>query len=670
MKLGISCGCDSYAWLCLDKFDEVASRIKKGKIKQKDLPVINEAFDVIKAMIEDAARKMGLTYEQYVERARKIQREQKEQQDRESAKDSDPVNNSDSTKDSGSVKDSDSSQNSSSESPESSSQETPTPADSADDKPEKDPVPPKPKDGPSKTKDGRDKSKGGKPDGSGKQAIENIASKTTKLPILGVKAGERCVSCHMGTLHPIPPGVIGRIYVNATFEVEEFSIEKLRCNSCYQVITASVPEAISEDHIHGASYETAATLLVMRHHLAIPNLRIERLNGWLGFHLSDSRQWDIMNEAATKLQGLYNAILSFAANADVQILDDGFCRIICIYREIQEEIKAAEKFGISKEKLRTGINTTAILGYEDGHKVCAYISGRRHQGENAHELNQLREDQLPVIRMSDAAAKATATHVFPEKDKRGFVLACGGTKVIDSRVETVHCLTHLRNIFADLKSQAPELCDFIVSSIKEIYAIEKAAIKNQLTSQERLELHQEKSSIFITSIRERVLSEIESKNWLPREPIGHALSYAAKNLEACSGFLKYAGCPLDSNDAERSIISVVRHRMASLAYQTENGSLIGDISMTLASSAVLAKQNPIQYISRCLEFFEDIKTNPQEWLPWCYEEAWKKAKELKLAERESRTPQNYRIAHSKKTVPPEHDIPPPLHSVQDNVHIN
>jgi hypothetical protein len=259
--------------------------------------------------------------------------------------------------------------------------------------------------------------------------------------------------------------------------------------------------------------------------------------------------------------------------------------------------------------------------------------------------------------MTDAASKATATHQFPERDSRGFVLSHAGKTIIDSRVQVVHCLTHLRNKFDELTNHDPELCTFILSRISRIYSVDDEAVTAGFGSQERLSLHQVKSSSLVEEIRQRVMAELATKTWLPREPIAKALGYAKDNLDSCTAFLRLAGCPLDSNPAERGIIPVVRHRLSSLAYQTDRGALVGDISMTLSGCAILAQKNPIEYTSRCLEFSGDVAKNPEAWFPWCYESRWKELKDLRTADRESRAVEGYRLIHRKIPLPED---PTPL----------
>jgi hypothetical protein len=79
--------------------------------------------------------------------------------------------------------------------------------------------------------------------------------------------------------------------------------------------------------------------------------------------------------------------------------------------------------------------------------------------------------------------------------------------------------------------------------------------------------------------------------------------------------------------------------------------------MTLGNSARLAKQNPIEYLSRCLEFSDDTAINPQLWMPWNHEDRWKELREQKIAARESATQKGYITAHRVRRQPSDPDAP-------------
>jgi hypothetical protein len=509
---------------------------------------------------------------------------------------------------------------------------------------------------PAKTKDGRKKSKGGKPKGSGKCAAGTVANKTVIIS-LPVGDGCQCILCHAGTMHPVPSGSFLRIEVSPNFQYVRYVTEKCRCNSCMATIAAEVPEVIAKEHIRGASYQAAAFILGSRYRLGMPFLRQETLSRWLENPISDARLWDIARDASELLKPLYDHFMKFVAEAQLQVIDDGHCRIISYSREIKDEIAAALRNSLSEKDIRTGVNTTVMKGVYDKAAIICYISGREHQGERAYDLDQKRTSQDPVQRMTDAASKTKTTRPFPTLDERGFILAAKGNVVIDSRVIPVNCLAHLRNKFADAQKNAPELAQFILEKISAIYDVDDEAFELHLDSAQRLALHQEKSTPLVSAIRDRVAAELDAKTFFPKEAISEAITYAKNNLAKCTQFLELAGCPLDSNDIERAVFSVVRHRVNSQAYQTDSGAKCGDIAMSFFASAIEAKINPLNYVASCLEFSSDLTVHPELWMPWNYEERYQEQRNAKIARREAEIKQGFRVVHRSKKDPNEDEIP-------------
>ena len=55
-------------------------------------------------------------------------------------------------------------------------------------------------------------------------------------------------------------------------------------------------------------------------------------------------------------------------------------------------------------------------------------------------------------------------------------------------------------------------------------------------------------------------------------------------------------------------------------YKTLNGSKVGDIFMSIIQTARLAKINVFEYLTCLQENADDVKINPERWLPWNYKE--------------------------------------------------
>ncbi len=84
-------------------------------------------------------------------------------------------------------------------------------------------------------------------------------------------------------------------------------------------------------------------------------------------------------------------------------------------------------------------------------------------------------------------------------------------------------------------------------------------------------------------------------------------------------FLRVAGAPLDSSWAERAIKIAIRHRRNSLFYRTPRGALVGDCMMSLIYTAQQNKMNPFDYLNALQRHAEQVKINPEAWLPWNYQ---------------------------------------------------
>ncbi len=66
---------------------------------------------------------------------------------------------------------------------------------------------------------------------------------------------------------------------------------------------------------------------------------------------------------------------------------------------------------------------------------------------------------------------------------------------------------------------------------------------------------------------------------------------------------------------------VILHRKNALFYKTENGAHVGDIFMSLTYSAEIEGVDPFDYLTELLRHPEELRRNPQDWMPWNYQAA-------------------------------------------------
>lgn len=62
----------------------------------------------------------------------------------------------------------------------------------------------------------------------------------------------------------------------------------------------------------------------------------------------------------------------------------------------------------------------------------------------------------------------------------------------------------------------------------------------------------------------------------------------------------------------------VLHRRNSLFFKTFRGAYVGDALMSLIHTCRLSKVNPFEYLVALQLHREELKANPQHWMPWNY----------------------------------------------------
>ena len=83
-------------------------------------------------------------------------------------------------------------------------------------------------------------------------------------------------------------------------------------------------------------------------------------------------------------------------------------------------------------------------------------------------------------------------------------------------------------------------------------------------------------------------------------------------------FLRQAGAPLDNNLCERALKMAILHPKNSLSYKTLNGARTGDLFMSLIHTCRLNKVNPYDFLLAIAKHPQEVKAQPQAWMPWNY----------------------------------------------------
>jgi transposase len=400
------------------------------------------------------------------------------------------------------------------------------------------------------------------------------------------KAGDRCPLCPKGKLYPFwEPGVEVRMVGRAPLEATVYELEKLRCNLCGKIFTAQVPDEAGKDKYN----ETAGAMVaLLKYGNGLPFNRLEKLQESLGVPLPASTQWEIVETSADKIYPAYDELIRQAAQGNLFHQDDTLMKILANLKEIEA----------GDETSRKGSFTTGVLAVAGERRMALFFTGPKHAGENLTKLLEQRASGLsPPIQMCDAASRNVSKDVVT-------LLA--------------NCLTHGRRNFVDLVPSFPEQCRYVIEALAEVYHHDKMAKEQDLSKDQRLRFHQDRSGPVMERLNEWLQKQLDQRKVEPNSSMGKAIAYMLNHWEPLTLFLRVPGAPLDNNICEQMLKRAIQHRKNSLFFRTEHGAYIGDLFMSLIHTCTLNHVNPFHYLTTLQRRSSELFKNPKRWLPWNY----------------------------------------------------
>jgi len=118
----------------------------------------------------------------------------------------------------------------------------------------------------------------------------------------------------------------------------------------------------------------------------------------MGVPFPASVQWELMRDAAKKIEGVHDELIRQAAQGEILYNDDTPMRILDFLVEQKKRKERGEK-----AEGRTGTFTSGIVSESStGQRIVLYFTGRRHAGENLEAVLAERATGLdPPIQMCD-----------------------------------------------------------------------------------------------------------------------------------------------------------------------------------------------------------------------------------------------------------------------------
>ena len=454
-----------------------------------------------------------------------------------------------------------------------------------------------------------DKKKKTKSKGHGRNGADVYsAADKVKISHAKLRSGIPCPVCPKGKIYSLlDPKRIVRIMGKAPLSATVYELERLRCNLCGKVFTADSPKDITqpserentdvaEKKTKVAKYdETAGSMIAnMKYGSGFPWYRMEKLQENLGIPLSASTQWDIVEKVANRIHPVFEELKKHAAQGEVIHNDDTIMKVMELMNPPGKQSEQGQK-----KTGRSGVFTTGILSIKDQRKTALFYTGTKHAGENLEDLLKKRdEDRSPPIQMCDALSRNTP-------------------KAFQTLV--ANCLAHGRRKFVEVNWAFPEQCRYVLEILKKVYINDDIARKQDMSAEERLKFHKEKSEPFMKKLHIWLKWQLEEKKVEPNSGVGQAISYLLNHWKELTLFLRVSKAPLDNNICERALKRAILHRKNSLFYKTKHGAYIGDLFMSLIHTCHLNFVNAFKYLTTLQKHSCELFKNPEKWLPWNYE---------------------------------------------------
>jgi transposase len=403
-----------------------------------------------------------------------------------------------------------------------------------------------------------------------------------------LQSGQGCPACEQGKVyHQKEPKPLVRIVGQAPLAATVYELERLRCNACGQVFTATEPDGIGPEQYDET---TGAMIAQLKYGSGVPFYRLEKLQASLGIPLPASTQWEIAEESAELLQPAWQELIRQGAQGEVVYNDDTRMRVLRLAREPSDS--------------RTGVFTSGIVSTKQGRQIALYFTGRQHAGENLADVLRARAAELPPpVQMCDALS-------------RNVPKLASGVEIL-----LANCLAHGRRQFVDLVPNFPAECRYVLEQLGRVYGYDAEARERGLTATERLVFHQQHSAPVMEELHRWLEAQLAQKKTEPNSSLGQAITYLLRHWRGLTAFLREKNAPLDNNLCERALKRAVLHRKNALFYRTLHGAEVGDLFMSLIHSCELCGAHAFDYLTELQKHAAELACQPARWMPWNYRQA-------------------------------------------------
>jgi transposase len=410
-----------------------------------------------------------------------------------------------------------------------------------------------------------------------------------------LKPGCPCPKCKTGTLYLYKePAVWVRFVGQSPLVPEVHELERLRCNPCGALFTATPPGDLQKNPT--STPEARATAAIFKYQAATPFNRMAEIEKNFGYPIPRTRLWEMSRELAESVKPVLFALIEFAAQGQLVQNDDTGVKVL----ELIKEVKTAEKAGIQLN--RTGMFTSVIVSRVGERRVYLFFSSRNHAGENLAKVLKARDPTLPPpTQVCDASSMNTSPGA--------------------SIVEIGGCHDHARRNFFAIKESYPKSSGYALGIWELIYKTDAEAKERKLDAEARLLLHQKESAPAMERLYQWCNRMIDEKQVEPNNSyLGDAIQYFLDHYSKLTLFLRKPGIPLSNCECEQALKTPIVVRKMAYFFKTLKGAEVGDLMFSFIATCKSAGVNLFEYLVALQNNEKKLSTASHLWLPWNYQQ--------------------------------------------------